>query len=105
MEDKRVYLTRDKYGSLPKCRIEVYPAVVGIRKFHGCIQYGAAEHESRCNATFHNERGHLEVAKKLTEDDCHVQYCFIPEPGTAWYVDEKGKHSSVDIAFSNKKGY
>ena len=37
-----VYVTRDSYTII----VQVWPATVGIRKFHGCVEYGAAWNKS-----------------------------------------------------------
>ncbi len=101
MKDNRVYkkkrgtlITRDTYG----VDVGAYPAIVGIRKFHGCVEYGAAWDEK-------TPTGWLCPSKKkyiecLSYDECRKQFGFYPRKGTAWHIDGK-KRTKIDIEFTD----
>ena len=95
-----VFVTRDSILS----DVIVYPATVGIRKFHGCIAWGAAWKESS-DTTHLSARRNSRMAKFLSPCTCRKRYGFYPEAGTAYLVEynAKGKikKSEVDIDFSN----
>lgn len=94
-----VYVTRGSYMD----HVRIYPAKVGIRKFHGCVAWGAAWCENY--ATPDLTRRGTRSAKRITPDECRTRFGFYPRPGTAWLVEynAKGKmeKSKVDIDFSN----
>ena len=92
---KAVYVTRDSLRDY----IEVWPVTVGIRKFRGCVIWGAAWCEDRYTSfLFPENRGR---AKGLDTYECRRHFGFCPRAGTAWYVNTRGKRSKVDIDFSN----
>ena len=69
--------------------VEIWPAHVGIRKFHGCVCYGAAWEGRWRTFCLYESRGI--VSSGLNKKQC----C----EGTAWFIDGK-KRTKVDIAFS-----
>ena len=93
-----VYVTRDSGSSL----VDVFPATVGIRKFHGCVVWGAAWCETY--ATLALSRTRKRFAECLTPDECRSRFGFYPRAGTAWFVKYsatgKMKKSKVDIDFT-----
>ena len=93
-KDIRVYVTRSSYSDC----VLVFPATVGIRKFHGCIEFGAAWQKKHMTGVLF-KNGYL-GAKYLNKYECREQFGFYPSPGTAYYVDGK-KKEKVDIGFSN----
>ena len=94
-----VYVTRDSYM---RC-VYIYPAIVGIRKFHGCIAWGAAWCKTD-DRTSLSARINAKQAERLDEPQCRTRFGFYPSKGTAWLVkyNAKGKmkKSKVDIDFS-----
>lgn len=91
-----VYLTRDSYDN----RIEVWPDTVGIRKFHGCNEYGAAHCE--IGRTFNLYPKRPSRVESIGRSTCYKRYGFYPRKGTAWWVSATGKRRvKVDLAFSN----
>ena len=95
---KAVYVTRD---TLESCA-EVWPATVGIRKFHGCLQYGAAWCTTQATGSLYLKS--LQSSKYLTKAECRKRFGFYPRKGTAWYVNSRGKRSKVELDFSDQKG-
>ena len=93
-EDERVYVTKDTDCS----HAEVWPATVGIRKFHGCVQYGAAWSKNRCNGALYSDKPGF--CERLTEAECQERYGFYPSIAGAWYIAENGKRTRVSLAFS-----
>lgn len=91
---KAVYVTRDSDDDY----VEVWPATVGIRKFHGCVQYGAAW--SKHSSTGFLEKGYKGYVMEVDENVCRKRFGFYPRAGTAWYINSRGKRSKVDIDFS-----
>lgn len=89
--DDRVFITRDTDND----SVEVYPAVIGIRKFHGCLQYGAA-----CNITAADSSWPGGYIVYLDEEECIEKYDFFPKEEEAWYIPEQGTPVLVDIEFS-----
>ena len=85
------YVTRNT--TLPK--IVVYPAHIGIRKFHGCVQYGAASSSFQARQIF----GKNGWGMWLDFSDCKYIFGFVPKPGEAWLV-EGNKRTKVDIEFT-----
>ncbi len=92
---KPVYVTRDTYD----CDVDVWPAYIGIRKFHGCVEWGAAWSEDE--STMRLSSKGRKYAELLTDLKCRERFGFYPREGTAWYVNAKGKRTKVDIDFSN----
>ena len=90
-----VYVTRDSDDDY----VCVWPADVGIRKFHGCTVWGAAWLENM-RTTKLSDRGR-KYAKYLDEYQCKKRFGFYPRAGTAWWVSGKGRKSKVDIDFSD----
>ncbi len=91
---ENVFVTRNSFAEY----VLVYPAYVGIRKFHGCIRWGAAWQKNRSTSRL-SPRGN-KYAKCLIEQECRELFGFYPRAGTAWYVNAKGKRTKVDIDFS-----
>ncbi len=93
-----VYVTRNSYYHT----VYVFPHRVGIRKFRGCTQWGAAWCKKHATTWLSNRR--TKSAECLSPHECRERYGFYPGEGTAWLVkfDAKGKmkKSKVDIAFS-----
>ena len=78
--------------------VDIYPATVGIRKFHGCVEFGAAwQPRWVTQSLYKNKEG---GAPNISKDECKKLFGFYPRPGTAWFVDGK-KRTEVDIAFSD----
>lgn len=95
---KDVYVTRDTCVS----RVEVYPHAVGIRKFHGCVQYGVAwDGEFASRKLYRKGKG---TAELLDSSDCRKRFGFFPRRGQAWLIEYtakgKMKKTKVDLAFS-----
>ena len=89
-----VYVTRASFSSF----IRIWPANVGIRKFHGCVMYGAAWDDEECNyrLTPNGER----VVKSVYNYEFLEAHGWCPKPGEAWFVDGK-KHTKVDLEFTS----
>ncbi len=94
-----VFVTRDSGES----DMLVFPATVGIRKFHGCIEWGAAW--SSFSVTEHLYPRRMGRAKWLDEEQCRCRFGFYPRAATAYLIEynAKGqmKKSKVDIDFSD----
>ena len=95
MEVEAVYVTRDTYSDC----IKVRPETVGIRKFHGCIEYGSAFEKGYATIYLYPRKEGL--AKILSKPECKERFGFYPGKGTAWYVNTRGKRTKVDIDFSD----
>ena len=95
-----VYVTRDT-ESLSQIEnfVNVWPATVGIRKWNGCIWWGAAWAKNYWTLSLFSTG--RKFAQHLNKDECHKRFGFYPRPGTAWWVSGKGKRSKVDIDFSD----
>ena len=91
--DKRVYLTRDTYSSY----IKVWPATVGIRKFHGCVEYGSA-HCSNSTTGYLDGGKYVKIISQLV---CKRRYGFCPKKGEAWYISQTGRRYKEELAFSD----
>ncbi len=96
---------RDVYVTRNTCsddEIDLWPTTVGIRKFHGCIEWGAAW-QSKHRAYKLNKNTEKQ-AGVCTPAQCKKRYGFIPRKGTAWLVEYnargKMKKTKVDLAFS-----
>ena len=87
------FVTRDSMAN----QVEIYPVEVGIRKFKGCIQYGAAW--DRYNPNIHLYRGKPDRVEKLSDVNCRKRFGFYPQRGEAWFVSGK-KRTKIDLAFS-----
>ncbi|MGR3292537.1 MAG: hypothetical protein ACUZ9M_00815 [Candidatus Scalindua sp.] len=94
VKDKRVFITRDTYSSF----VKVYPATVGIRMFPGCVEYGAAW----CATYAHSRlsRGSEGYAASMNIDECLKRFGVVPRGGQAWYINQKGKATKENLAFS-----
>ncbi|KKN75896.1 hypothetical protein LCGC14_0376040 [marine sediment metagenome] len=90
--NRDVYVTRDTI----RVGVAVYPAHIGIRKFKGCVEYGAANEAIEPTLWF----GILGRAMSLSLKDCKYIYGFIPKAGEAWLI-EGGKKTKVDIDFTD----
>ncbi len=94
-----VYVTRDSCLET----VWLFPHAVGIRKFHGCVAWGAAWQEER-DTTHLSSTGRAK-AERLTKGECKDRFGFYPHKGTAWLVEYnakgKMKKSQVDIDFSD----
>ena len=95
MKTRNIYLTRDTGIDY----VEIRPDTVGIRKFHGCIQWGSAW-QGRCPSTSLTRRD-LRDVPDMYKTECKRVFGFYPRPGTAWHIDGRGKKTKVDIDFSN----
>lgn len=95
MKTTNVYVTRDSGSEF----IEIWPDTVGIRKFHGCIEWGAAWCAS--HRTSHLYRTSPRLTGWMHKFYFKREFGFIPRKGTAWHIDGKGKRTKVDIDFSN----
>ncbi len=93
MKDERVYITRNSFSSY----VRVWPATVGIRKFHGCVEYGAAW-SANCTKRL-RLRTNSKMAILLFSWKCQKKYGFYPPRGTAWYWNGK-KATQVFLDFS-----
>ncbi len=95
MKDERVYITRDTYYEL----IHVWPATrTGIRKFHGCVQFGT-DTESRFCCKYLTKTG-FRQAELITPFASKDRYGFVPRKGQAYYWNGK-KAVKVELEFSN----
>lgn len=97
-----VYLTRDSYD----VGVRIFPADVGIRKFHGCIEWGAAWSEKSRNL-YLSARSN-KMGPRYRREVCRELYGIYPRPGTAWFITytpagRMRKPKKVDIDFSNKE--
>ncbi|KKL45842.1 hypothetical protein LCGC14_2351590 [marine sediment metagenome] len=88
------YVTRD---TCEHC-VQVFPAAIGIRKFHGCVEWGAAWQKKWATVLL-RRRGKKETLF-LTPDECCKRFGFYPRKGTAWDIDGK-KRKQVDIDFTD----
>ena len=88
------YVTRDTWDD----RVQVWLATVGIRKFHGCVQYGAAWCKEW--TTIALRKSGRKISEYLTPKECRKRFGFYPRKGTAWDIDGK-KRKQVDIDFTN----
>ena len=95
MKTRNVYVTRGTHDIY----VEIWPDTVGIRKFHGCIKWGAAWYE--------NEKT-VYLNSKMTKESAFLinphfknKFGFIPRKGTAYHIDGEGKRTKVDIDFSD----
>ncbi|KKN73483.1 hypothetical protein LCGC14_0400580 [marine sediment metagenome] len=91
---KPVYVTRDNHD----IDVEVWPATVGIRKFHGCIMWGAAWRKESADYSLYSEK--VGMSEDISKSECRKRFGFYPAKGTAWYINSRGKRSKVDIDFS-----
>ncbi len=93
------FVTRDSGSSF----VEVWPATVGIRKFHlffaDCVQFQWGAAWSRNYVTGYLFRTRHRTAEVFDEQDCRKRFGFYPRSGTAWFVSGK-KRTKVDIDFS-----
>lgn len=94
-KDEFCYVTRASFSTL----VYVFPATVGIRKFNGCVWWGAAWCKTGRTVRL-SSTGKCRIAKTLIENQCRKRFGFYPGPGTAYLVDGS-KRTKVDIDFSN----
>lgn len=89
------YVTRSSYSD----NVYIFPATVGIRKWHGCISWGAAWCKTyECVRLY--STGKCIIAQNLAPEVCRIRFGFHPGPGTAYLVDGE-KKTKIDIDFSN----
>lgn len=88
-----VYVTRASYGTV----VRVFVAEFGIRKFHGCVEFGDARTKSYCATWRGSER-----AMDLTLSNCDKLFGFKPPKGSAWecFYGRKPKRIDQDMDFS-----
>lgn len=96
MQTRKVYITRDT----DRDYIEVWPDHIGIRKFHGCVQYGAAWNEKRAARILYQRRN-SRLAPRMNEENCIKIFGFFSKEDEAWHIDGRGKKTKVDIGFSD----
>jgi len=95
IKTKNVYVTRDS-GCYS---INIWPDEIGIRKFHGCVQYGAAWQENYCSKAFF--KASYETGPSILYTNGFKQaFGFLPRSGQAWHINGKGKRTKVELAFS-----
>ena len=94
MKMEAVYVTRDTYNDY----VEIWPATVGIRKFHGCVEWGAAWSKDEAEISLYPRRAI--TAEFISKSKCQQRFGFYLCAGTAWYINTRGKRSKVDIDFS-----
>jgi hypothetical protein len=92
-----VYVTRGSYGAY----CQVWPAIVGVRKFHGCVVWGAAWKSTSYTHFLFKRSDSWRRAAIMSKSECRKRFGFYPRPGTAWWVSGKGRRSKVDIDFSD----
>lgn len=90
-----VYVTRDSGSRL----IDIWPRLVGIRAFPGCVVYGAAWNSQAWTTRLYTN-GMVRYVKRLNAAECRERYGFYPRKGTAWWVPVKGKRKQEFLAFS-----
>lgn len=80
---KPVYITRDTESS----NVEVWRTNPGIMKVKGCVQYfsGAAV----ANGNIDGETAFKGRIEAVNPDVCEKKFGSTPEPGAAYYVEEK----------------
>ena len=97
-----VYVSRDSSETV----VEIYPATVGLRKFHrlsasgkfrGHVIWGAAWHKEFAVRIL--DKMFMIFSDRLTKYECRKRFGFYPRKGTAWFVNGK-KRTKVDINFS-----
>ncbi|KKL77172.1 hypothetical protein LCGC14_2037580 [marine sediment metagenome] len=94
-EDKRVYIARSSYSG----RVDIWPAVVGIRKFRGCIEYGSAwASDHRTHALY--KESFICSSSEQWRGGCIDRYGVYPAAGEAYYWNGK-KAVKVELEFSN----
>jgi hypothetical protein len=88
-----VYVTRDTFQY---DMVTVWPAELGIRKWHGCVEYGNANDGNRCDGS---------GGKVISTQKCESLYGFVPEKEEAYnvytIVPGRIKIVKVDIRFSD----
>lgn len=78
-----VYVTRDSGNNT---HIEIYPAVIGIRKYEGCVYFGWIDNIGHRSAMW------------LPLKDCKYIFGFVPRKGTAWLVETiKGRQKKTRV--------
>ncbi len=94
-----VFVTRGSFMNF----VRIYPATVGIRKFHGCVAWGAAWCDEHSSVQL-TRRG-IKVSETIHAEGCRARFGFFPQSGTAWLIEYnakgKMKKSKVEIDFSD----
>ncbi len=85
------YVTRDTESAI----VKVWPAHIGIRKFEGCIAYGAGYYSTYAS----DDLGTYGLCMYLDLVDCKYIFGFVPKSGEAWLI-EGNKKTKVDIEFT-----
>lgn len=82
-----VYVTRDTNQWYD---VSIWPAELGIRKWHGCVQYGNAKDDTKCD---------FSGRSILSIEECKIQYGFIPKKECAYnvYTTPSGKIKIVKV--------
>ncbi len=100
MAKKDVYVTRDLFDTF----VEIWPATIGIRKFHGPEVWGAAWNAKHPTCELSKTSTRFQ-AKYIDKNECQKRFGFYPQPSTAWLIEytTKGrmKQTKIDIDFSN----
>ena len=91
-----VYLTRDTGSD----DVRVWPVGNGIRKFHGCVEYGSAHCGKDAKKVLENDRDYPGCIDD--PDVCMILFGFYPAEGEAWCVNGRGR-TKVDLAFSTSR--
>lgn len=88
-----VYVTRDTYTHC----VRVWPATVGIRKFPGCEEYGAAWSKGfRASRLSPHDDKWVEL---LSKTGCYNRFGFYPKEEEAWLIEGK-KKTQIFLLFS-----
>ena len=80
-ETEDVYVTR---GTL-RTKVDVFPARIGIRKFHGCVEWGAAWNSGM--STYKISRKSQTEVPEMSPYECRIRFGFYPRKGTAWLIE------------------
>ena len=90
-----VFVTRGSRG----CNVEVWPAHIGIRKFHGCVEFGAAW--KSIYKTIALTPSHSRLSECISPYQCRKRFGFYPRKGTAWLIEGKKRtRQDLDMEFS-----
>lgn len=94
--NRSVYITRDSRSD----EVWIFPETVGIRKFHGCVAWGAAWCTTCGIMRLYGDNTVMYAAYTYNYE-CKKIFGFIPRGGTAYHVTAKGKRTKVDIDFTD----
>lgn len=83
------YVTRDTVG----CKVRVWPAEVGIRKFHGCVEYGAAYNEAFRSGW----KGNKKLYDYISTKECKKRFGFTPDKEKAYDIDGSRKQQIKEV--------